>query len=272
MATLQNINAFVPVLALNPPPEGKRAASLTVTIGYAQTTFTQQIQLNAPSGIMLSQVVTLIVDNTANPNPITVTHGALGQTAQVAGGAEFIIPTFSTSGFYSLTIVNAALVVTPVPIVIILLNYERQPNYVGYNQQSSVIINASLNNTLASQFITLSTVGQTQVLLPALPSPQEYGLIELEITIVAVGATAAGQFFAEVYFVDQLGAVVVAVVVALGMATAAGYIGGPWTTRRTFTQPLILAPGLSYEVRLVQLSNVSNVYITASMTGIQIGQ
>ena len=136
---IQNVSGSVPIVARRPPPEGLKAAKLVFTLTPSDYDVIQPLQLNAQNGLMMSQVVTLVVDNTANVDAIVVTHGALFETLAVPGGTQIIAPTFSLQGAYSLEVAAVSAPAGNIDVGIILLNYDRAP---GSN--SVTISNATL--------------------------------------------------------------------------------------------------------------------------------
>src|ERR1700727_2429946 len=107
--TTQTVLGSSPIVALDPPPEGKQGVSITFTFSPGgAASFATFYQLNAPSGgLPMSQVVTLCLDNTENPLAIAVTHGAFNETVTVPGNTYLIVPTFSNKGPYPIEITLA---------------------------------------------------------------------------------------------------------------------------------------------------------------------
>ena len=86
MSVQQTIGS-VPIISRLPPPEGNMAAQLTFTLTPTQPNVATSLQLNSQGGLMMSQVLTLVIDNTKNGYPINVVHGALNENVQVAAGS-----------------------------------------------------------------------------------------------------------------------------------------------------------------------------------------
>lgn len=201
----------VPIQAVAMPPEGQRGIQQTYTFTPTGLLTTGAVlQLNQPGGLALSQVVSLCIDNTQNPNSITVTHGVFQETITVAAGGFQVVPTFSTKSTYSILLTLPAAPSVNVPVSIIFLNYNRQQ----YNIQSNgsqVSNNSQQSEALASQFFDNSS--HSIVVLN--PVPDAYYLItDFDIVVsgleagagpsiagVGVGfATYNGSFFTAGYW------------------------------------------------------------------------
>lgn len=118
----------VPIVTLDPPPEGFRSVNLTVTLTPFEPDAAQSFQLNNPSGgWALSQVVSLYVDNQLNKLPVTIVHGALNETTVVQAGAACVVPTLSNKANFSLNVsVQAgALTTGTMRLEIVASNYNR---------------------------------------------------------------------------------------------------------------------------------------------------
>lgn len=93
---VQNFNnPGIPVLALVNPPEGRRVISSVSVLTPDDFSISNQQLLNSAS---MSQVVTLQIDNSQNPQALTVQHGAALSTTVVPAGGGAIIPTTSSIG------------------------------------------------------------------------------------------------------------------------------------------------------------------------------
>lgn len=150
--TLQNAQFAFPVTARNIAPEGQMGVQITynlTTFDFAQTF---SYQLNSPSGFPLSQIATLVIDNTQNPGAISVTHGITNSTVNVPAGQEYIIPTFSNSGAYVLSIMQLTAPTQTVQTVITFLNYVRQADFGTAQQvtQGSSAIGSSTVNLISN--------------------------------------------------------------------------------------------------------------------------
>src|SRR5271166_5936242 len=106
--TVQNTTSAVPVRARKDPPEGQMAVPLSFAFTPSNYAFTNFYQLGGQSGgIMISQVVSLLIDNTASPYPTTVQHGVTNSTVTIPAFTEAIIPTFSSATSYPLSLAQA---------------------------------------------------------------------------------------------------------------------------------------------------------------------
>src|SRR5208283_1666852 len=134
----QNVVAAIPVNAIDPPPEGQRAAKINVSLTPISFYNANQFQLNSQSGLTLSQVCTLVIDNSQNSSPITVVHGALSQQVLVPQNTTTIVPTFSTKGYYFLSVGAIIAPTQTLNIPITLLNYVRQGGQFSAQQNVNV--------------------------------------------------------------------------------------------------------------------------------------
>lgn len=141
--TVQNVVGALPIINRRVPVEGDKAAQVTATLAPTDFFVSQIFQLSDQSGLMMTQVVTLLVDNTAGNQDILVTHGVLQQKLTVPQGTQMIVPTFSAQGFYPLTVQAVAAPSAPFAVPMILLNYERQTG-VYATPQSVNIVNATI--------------------------------------------------------------------------------------------------------------------------------
>src|SRR5258708_1971654 len=103
-STTQNVLSSVSVQNVQPPPEGTMAALLKFTLDANTPSISLSLQLSSQGGLLLSQVVSLSIDNSENDYPILVIHGILNEVVQVAAQATVIIPTFSNRGPYTITV------------------------------------------------------------------------------------------------------------------------------------------------------------------------
>ena len=134
MGTVQNVRAAIPIIARDPPPEGQSGASVIFALAGGNAPTLNLFQLNSQSGLALSQVCSLCIDNTQNGGTLTVTHGAFNEVVLIPPYTFQIFPTFSTQGQYPLSInsLNAC----SVPVV--LLNYTRAPAQFPTTHQTSI--------------------------------------------------------------------------------------------------------------------------------------
>lgn len=141
--TVQNVIGALPIVNRRVPVEGDKAAQVTATLAPTDFFVSQIFNLSDQSGLMMTQVVTLLVDNTAGNQDVLITHGVLQQNLTVPQGTQMIVPTFSAQGFYPLTVQAVAAPSAPFVVPMILLNYERQTG-VYATPQSVNIVNATI--------------------------------------------------------------------------------------------------------------------------------
>lgn len=172
--TVQNVlGSATPVQALNPPPEGNQGVQLSYEFTpTGLLTQGQILQLNQPGGLALSQVVSLVIDNSQNPNSVTITHGAFNETVTIEAGGFQVLPTFSTKSFFSISLMIPAAPAQSFPVRVIFLNYDRQQFNI---QSASQVVN---NNIQAESSGSLDIFGAS-------------GLIVDPVQLIGVGA---GQY------------------------------------------------------------------------------
>lgn len=106
MGTVQpNVLGSTPIVNNSPPPEGQYAVLLSFPFSAAGWTSAQQLQLNAPGGgIALSQVASILIDNTGSLIPLAVIHGAMSTTTHCPAGMAMLVPSFSNRAPYQLIV------------------------------------------------------------------------------------------------------------------------------------------------------------------------
>lgn len=123
----------LPVHQLDPPPEGQRVAPIAALLEPNIQTIAQSVSLNAHggAGIAMSQVRTLAIDNSANPQQLSVTHGVENITTIVPAGGGAIIPTTSTQSGYTFTLSVPNPPGAEVSVGVALYNYAIPPQIWG---------------------------------------------------------------------------------------------------------------------------------------------
>jgi len=132
--TFQNVTGAIPVTSLDPPPEGKMAASLKFFLSSVKPSVNASLQLSSQGGLQMSQVVTISIDNSNNSFAIQITHGVFNEVTTVAAFAVAIVPTFSARGGAYTLLVDAISVgenLVSGEVEIICMNYERAPGTFG---------------------------------------------------------------------------------------------------------------------------------------------
>jgi hypothetical protein len=254
--TVQNVQGAIPILARVPPPEGQMAAQVPLVFTPFQFNYSNTFQLNAQSGLFLSQVVSLIIDNSGNPYPVQVTHGALQQTITVPGYTETIIPTFSARGFYSLEVGLLSVPVDAVSVNLILLNYER-----GVGAISETIPNTLQGSSLYSTVISFTGVSSS-VFLP----PANYALIDIEMVLsyMYIPVAGAGQVLIIIFSDVSLP---VTSLLASAYASTPGYQPCQFRTARQFSTPLYLPRGNNLTFSCTYIYNCNYVQGTLNVSG-----
>lgn len=119
----------VGVQAINPPPEGTMAVPLKVTLtptNYAQSQ-TLQLGVGGGSGIGVSQVCAVYVDNSAADQALNCIMGAGNTNYTVKAGGGAIIPVISTSQLFFLDLSLDEAPSENVTINLLLYNWPQQP-------------------------------------------------------------------------------------------------------------------------------------------------
>lgn len=203
--TVQNVNGTsVPIQALNPPPEGQQGVQIGYTFSPSGVlTQSQILQLNQPGGLALSQVVSLVIDNSQNTNAIIIQHGVFDESVAVPAGGVQVVPTFSTKSFFniSLTLPQAPLINTTVNII--FLNYARQQYNVtsgsqvtNNNQQAATVDSLNLNNS-----------GQLQMLTNLVPG--SYPILQgFSVNAANLETASQAEVLAQIWGTDATGATV----------------------------------------------------------------
>lgn len=196
-STYQNSIGSVPVLALDPPPEGTQVANVTFTLQPIQPAIAVTFQFNSPGGFSLSQVVTLFIDNSQNAYPITVVHGALNETVNVAAKATVIVPTFSNKQPYAINVAvaNGVSPQSPLIVPIAFMNYARAPG--TFSSTSNLTIIGTGQNVaplIANTFAITYTGADAMYPLGYAGFPNNYILDSVEVYPEFV-SPEGGQFY-----------------------------------------------------------------------------
>jgi hypothetical protein len=140
VGTIQQSIGTQPVISRIPPPEGTSAAGYTVTLTPDLPNFSTALQLNSQAGLMMSQVVTMVIDNSDNNYAIQVVHGVFNEVTNVPANGGIIVPTFSNSGSFPLNVstMNGITPIIDLQINIIFCNYSRPSGSFGNTQASTI--------------------------------------------------------------------------------------------------------------------------------------
>jgi hypothetical protein len=171
MTAYQNVIGGTPVANLAKPPEGTKASSIKYTM--TPTDYSRSENLSLWSDLAMSQVISLVIDNTGCDQDVTVEGGAILQSIIVPANTGAIVPTFSPTGTYSYTISLATAPATDQTVVLSMLNYERPPTTWGgviSRISSSAAIGASFLGVVSTNFLVPS------LLLNANPSRRDFSI------------------------------------------------------------------------------------------------
>jgi hypothetical protein len=158
MTAYQNVIGGTPVANLAKPPEGTKASSLKYVMTSTDYSRSENLSLWADLG--MSQVISLVIDNTGCNQDVIVEGGAILQSIIVPANTGAIVPTFSPTGSYSYTISLAEPPGSDQTVVLSLLNYERPPTTWG-----GLISRVSSSAAIGSNFLAAGTVSMN-LLLP----------------------------------------------------------------------------------------------------------
>jgi len=258
MATVQNVLGAFPVKARDPPPEGQMAVPIQFTLTPAIFSSIQSLLLGSQSGgILMSQVVTLVIDNSASPYPTTVVHGATFASVTIPAFTESIVPTFSQTGNYYLSVSQATAPVGNVPIKITLLNYDR-----AVGSYSEIMPNTQQASSIYSFHGNVIASGNT----PVIPIPSNFALVDLELMIPLLGAAAAGLVSADCILLS--GATFdITSLYAPAIAPGAGPIATDKVSRRTFATPLYLPRGQIIQLNMNLNANCNVAHFVLNLSG-----
>lgn len=165
VAAVQNVIGSVPVVALDPPPEGTQVVNVTFTLKPLIPNIATTFQLSSPGGFALSQVVTLFIDNSVNQWPVTVVHGALNETVTVAARATVIVPTFSTKQPYpiNVAVANGVFPQSNLSVQIAFMNYARAPGTFSSTSNLTIIGTGQNVVPLIATGVSLNATGVTAI-------------------------------------------------------------------------------------------------------------
>lgn len=137
------VTATVPVTAIDPPPEGQKVSTTSQTLTLTVYSVSSTIPLQAG---VFSQVRTLYVDNSANPQTLIVVHGIANQQTTVPADGGAFIPTTSSSAFYPFSISTSSAPVTSVKINLAFYNWFVPPSEWAPVTSITGSINANVTN------------------------------------------------------------------------------------------------------------------------------
>lgn len=129
MATIQNTTPAYPVVAKVPPPEGNAIIPVDIVLAPGDYAVTGNYSLGPQQGI--TQVMTLFVDNSTNPQDLTIVHGVASLTNVIPAGGGAFVPTSSATGYYQFSASVSNAPGGNVDVQLALYNYAVQPSTWG---------------------------------------------------------------------------------------------------------------------------------------------
>ena len=270
-AVVQNNLGSTPIIALDPPPEGNMAAQVLFTLTPTQGNITTNFQLNSPGGFQMSQVVSLCVDNTPNAFPVTVIHGALSETLNVAAGGFYVVPTFSNKSPYPISVTAGSPGTSPVltaslNVNITFLNYARQSGTFGGTSQLSTISTGVNSQILAGHTYDLSAIGNTTLapagnyILDSMDMSIDYVVAAAVITnvsIVDIGLNAG----------DTVGPQIAVMRVGVGATAGQTYSNVIQSVSRTWPNGLILPRNSLIQITVYTFQMVTEARFRINLSG-----
>lgn len=266
MTAMQNVNGAVSITNVQPPPEGFLAALLTFGLSASQPSVSQSLQLSSQGGLLLSQVVSLSIDNSQNAYPILVTHGALNEVVQIAANATVIIPTFSGRGPYNITVATLGGVApsSPLTVQIVFLNYPRQSGTFSATQQSTIAATGQNTSSLLSGVFYAN--GNGNVFTSGVGN---YVVDSLDIAVDGVESAVAGQM--TFIYVLSCGGVSFAAGVFMTTIPAGAWQGGASINapiQRTWPQGIIFPRASAFSLDVSSAANMQNAYFRCNISGL----
>jgi hypothetical protein len=263
--TVQQATSSVPIVNIQPPPEGQMAAKQTVVLTPGIIEYDNVFQLSSQSGLLLSQVVTLIIDNSQNAYPLAVVHGALAENLQVAALSVVIVPTFSArAGGYPLqiTAIEQNTPAVNLNIDVIFMNYPRPPGTFSATNQATIIATGQNTNSLVA--VTANLPAGSNLMLSA----GNYIFDSLDIACEGFNPTAAGT--CSVPYQLLSGPQVIQTGDVVFTAADASWIQGGQINQagqRTWPQGLLLGRGRAVTLSLL-FYNITQAIFRVNISGV----
>lgn len=252
------------------------ATAVTIILTPVEPSFATSFQLSSQAGLLLSQVVTLVVDNQLNPYPITIVHGLFNETVNVPANSSIIIPTFSNKSSFALNVAFGGSGLSPassMQINVIMMNYPRTPGSYGNTNQSAIVGTGQNTSVLASALVFPSGPG-TSFPDITLTNPGNYILDSLDMAVEQLNSLAAGSSTANVMLIARsaAGDYVIQSARAFFVATAALPTGSAAAinlpSTRVWPQGLELPRNASLKVIFSGVVNASIAGIRINVTGV----
>lgn len=242
------------------------AALLKFTLDANTPSISLSLQLSSQGGLLLSQVVSLSIDNSENNYPILVIHGILNEVVQVAAQATVIIPTFSNRGPYTITVSTptGAAPSTALPIEVVCLNYPRQPGTFSATAQSTIAATGQNTSSLLSGAFSATAAG-----IVVSTAPGNYVLDSMDLAIEGVVPSAPANTTFEYIF--SCGGVNIAIGFGMGSNPAGQWVAGALINipiQRTWPQGLLLPRGGALTLTLAGISQLSQVIFRLNVSGL----
>lgn len=252
------------------------ATAVSILLTPVEPGFVNSFQLSSQAGFLLSQVVTLVIDNQVNPYPITVIHGLFNETVNVPANSSIIIPTFSNKSSFPINVAFGGVGLAPasnMQVNIIFMNYPRTPGSYGNTNQSSIVGTGQNTTVLASALVFPSGPG-TSFPDITLTGQGNYILDSLDMAVEQLNSLVAGSCTADVMLIARgsFGDFIIQSARAFFVATAslptgsAAAINLPST--RVWPQGLALPRASSLKVIFSGVTNASIAGIRINVTGV----
>jgi hypothetical protein len=167
----QNVIGSVPIANVEKPPEGTKGSALTYTM--TPTDYVRYENFSLWADFALSQVMSLVIDNTQSNISVQVTAGPLGQIIVVPANTGMIVPTFCSQSTFSMIVELIAAPMTDQTVVISLLNYDRAAATWGSDITKIPVSRASLSNYNAA--VSLNPL-LPDLLIPSNPNRRDFAI------------------------------------------------------------------------------------------------
>jgi hypothetical protein len=266
---VQNVIGSAPIVNVQPPLEGTMAASVDFVLTPTEPSITQLYQLSSQGGLMISQVVTICVDNSENAYPLLVTHGVLGEVVQVAAYSTAIIPTLSNKSGYPITVatLNNILPAVNLNVTVIFLNYPRTPGTFDATTQTSII---ATNQNTGPLFSSLFNINPSSVLVPLLIAGN-YILDSLDMAIEGAASTVNNSSCYFSYTLSTTSGVNIQSGFWLNGANSSNFspgaqVNGP--AYRTWPQGLVLPRGDGINFTAANFNQLQDAIVRVSFSGL----
>lgn len=242
-------------------------AGYVVTLTEEQPNFATALQLNSQAGLMLSQVVTLVIDNSDNQYGIIIVHGVFNEVINVPANGALIVPTFSNSGAFpiNVSVQNGISPTVPLQVNIIFCNYSRQPGSFGNTSNSTILGTGQNSGPIAASVLAINNTGYI-----AITANGNWILDSLDMAVEA-GSTASGSEVtcdATITLVcgsANICAINPTVLLESGQIAGGSMIGTP--VQRTWPLGLILPRNNSIQLFTSVFANYNEINVRLNLSG-----